>query len=73
MNRKIKAMLIAKGIKQADIASQLGVTRGTVSGAIGGHHESEAIKQKVAELLGIPYPKLERMWTRTSPRLKKAA
>lgn len=73
MNRKIKALLIAKGIKQADIARQLGVTGGTVSGAIGGHHESETVKQKVAELLGIPYPKLESMWTRSTRRMKKAA
>lgn len=73
MNRKIKSMLIAKGIKQADIARKLGVSRGTVSGAIGGHHESNAVKQAVAQLLGIPYQKLADMWTRTTHRPKKAA
>jgi transcriptional regulator with XRE-family HTH domain len=74
MNRKIKAMLIANGIKQADIARQMGVSRGTVSGAIGGHHQSSAVKQAVAQLLGISYQKLEELWTRDpSARLKKAA
>ena len=58
MNRKVKSLLIKNGIKQADIAKELGITRGTVSGAIGGHHESKAIKQKVADLLKLDYEKL---------------
>lgn len=66
MNRKIKAMLIAKGIKQADIAREMGVTRGTVSGAIGGHHQSKAVMQKVAELLKTDVEKIERLWSKAA-------
>ena len=66
MNRKIKAMLIAQGIKQADIARELGVTGGTVSGAIGGHHRSEAVIKKVAELLKTDVEKIERLWKKAA-------
>ena len=73
MNRKIKGMMISKNVKQADIARDLKVSRGTVSGAIGGHHESEPVLQKTAELLGITYHELRKMWKRIPKRLKKAA
>ncbi len=58
MNRKVKSLLIKNGIKQADIARELGFTRGTVSGAINGHHQSHTVKQKVADMLQIDYEKL---------------
>jgi transcriptional regulator with XRE-family HTH domain len=70
MNRKIKAMMIDKGVKQVDIAKQLDITKGTVSGAIGGFHKSEAVMLRLAELLGVSYQKLESMYKR---RPKKAA
>lgn len=58
MNRKVKALLIKKGIKQKQIADALGITPGTVSGAIGGHYESRPVKEKVAQLLQMDYEKL---------------
>lgn len=58
MNRKVKSLLIENGIKQADIAKELGVTRGTVSAAITGYHQSRRVKQAVADALNIDYEKL---------------
>jgi transcriptional regulator with XRE-family HTH domain len=66
MNRKLKAMLIEKGIKQIDIAREMGVTKGTISGAIGGHHNSRAVKMKVAELLKVDIEKIERLWSKAA-------
>lgn len=58
MNRKIKALLIKNGIKQVDIANELGIKRCTVSAVIGGHGQSRPVKRKVAELLKVDYEKL---------------
>jgi transcriptional regulator with XRE-family HTH domain len=58
MNLKVKALLIKNGIKQADIAKQLGTTRGTISAAINGHHQSRRVKQAVADALKVDYEKL---------------
>lgn len=58
MNRKIKSLLVKHGIKQKDIAAELGLTIGTVSGAINGHFESRRVKQHVADLLQKDYDKL---------------
>jgi len=62
MNRKIKSLLIKNGIKQADIAKKLGYSRGTVSGAINGHHQSRPVKQAVADMLKMDYDKLCKIW-----------
>jgi transcriptional regulator with XRE-family HTH domain len=64
MNRKLKALLIAQGIKQKDIALRAGVSRITVSCVLGGHAESRPIKQATADLLKISYNKLETLWER---------
>jgi transcriptional regulator with XRE-family HTH domain len=58
MNRKIKALLIERGIKQKDIAAELGVLLSTVSGVINGHHSSHRIKEHIAKKLHKPYEKL---------------
>ena len=58
MNRKVKALLVERGIKQKDIAEELGVLLSTVSGAINGHHESRRIKTYIAKKLHRPYEKL---------------
>lgn len=63
MNRKIKSLLVKHGIKQKDIAAELGLTIGTVSGAINGHFKSRRIQQKVAELLSMDY---EKLWGRAA-------
>jgi transcriptional regulator with XRE-family HTH domain len=58
MNRKIKGLLITRGIKQKDIAVALGVKRCTVSNVISGRAQSRPIKRKIAELLKVDYEKL---------------
>jgi len=58
MSRKIKSMLIRKGIKQTDIAKALGVSKITVSVVINGYGHSRRIKLKVAEMLNVDYEKL---------------
>lgn len=58
MNRKIKALLIEKGIKQKEIAAELGVTPGLVSGVINGHSESRPLKTHIAKMLGRKYESL---------------
>ena len=58
MSQKVKSLLIKNKIKQVDIARELSISRGTVSGAINGHHQSRPVKEKVAEKLGIDYDKL---------------
>lgn len=51
MNRKIKAMLILKGIKQADVAKELDVSRAAVSVVVSGKGTSRRIKEHIARLL----------------------
>lgn len=58
MNRKVKAMLVERGIMQKDIAKELGVLLSTVSGVINGHHASKRIKKYIAKRLGVSFKKL---------------
>ena len=51
MNREIKAMLILKGIKQADIAKELHVSRAAVSAVVCGKGTSRRIKEHIARRL----------------------
>ena len=62
MNRKVKALLIEKGIKQKDIAESLDVSPGCVSGAIGGLFQSRRVREAVAKELKMPY---EKVWGKT--------
>lgn len=62
MNRKLKSLLIEKGVKQATIARIAGVTRSTVSGVLGGHAQSKRVKAVAAELLDISVDMLENLW-----------
>jgi transcriptional regulator with XRE-family HTH domain len=55
MNRKIKALLISRGIKQTDIAAALKLTKGTVCSTINGHRQSQRVKQYIATLLNKDY------------------
>lgn len=57
--RKIKAMLMERGIKQKDIADNLGLKRSTISGVLNGLRTSKRIKQAVSEILHLPY---EQLW-----------
>jgi len=49
---KIKAMLVERGIKQVDIANDLGLTRSAVNKVLNGHAKSHRIKLHIIELLG---------------------
>jgi len=58
MNHKIKVLLVRRKIKQKDIAKELGVTPGMISGVISGDLQSHRVKLGIAEALKIPYTKL---------------
>lgn len=58
MSRKVKALLVEKGISQTAIAAELNVLVSTVSGVINGHHESIRIKEHIAKRLQKPYSRL---------------
>ncbi|MBI3584010.1 MAG: transcriptional regulator [Nitrospinae bacterium] len=57
--RKIKAMLIERGIKQKDIAKTIGVTSHCVSMVLNELGKSRRVKQAVADALGM---KIEKLW-----------
>jgi transcriptional regulator with XRE-family HTH domain len=48
---EIKSLLILNGIKQSDIAKQLGIKRASVSGAISGQRPSRRIQAAIAKAL----------------------
>lgn len=58
---KIKAMLVERGIKQTDIAKELGIARSSVAGAISGYrqHKSRRVHEAVAKRVGKP---IEKLW-----------
>lgn len=58
---KIKAQLIAKGIKQVDIARTLGISKGVVSQVISGTRQSYRVQEYIARLLHVPF---ESLWGR---------
>lgn len=55
MSRKVKSLLAAADIKQKELAEELDVSAGAVSGVIGGHFESRRIKEHIARRLGKSY------------------
>lgn len=63
MSRKVKALLVEAGIKQKELAAELSVAEGTISGVINGHHTSRRIKKHIAERLHKPY---DRLWGKTA-------
>lgn len=70
MNRKVKALLISRGIKQKDIAEALGVTHVAVTGVLNGHWSSERIQRYIADLLKKDYTKL---WVQSARANKSKA
>lgn len=66
MNRKIKSLMVLKGITQTNIAAQLGVSRSTVACVVNGHGKSRRIQQAIADALGEKY---ERLWGRSLSKL----
>jgi len=57
---KIKIGLLKKGITQAEIARQCGVSRQMVSLVINGHGISSRVQDKISEILEIPKTELFR-------------
>lgn len=58
MNRKVKSLMVLKGIKNVDIARKLGLSPVTVSIVLTGRRKSRRIQKAIAEALGVNYEKL---------------
>lgn len=58
MNRKIKSIMVLKGIKQSDIAAQNGVTQGAISLVINGQLLSPHLREAIAKALDTDYEEL---------------
>lgn len=63
MNRKVKSLMVLKGIKSIDIARQLGVSRVTVSIVLTGKGKSQRIQKAIADALCMQY---EKLWSNSS-------
>jgi transcriptional regulator with XRE-family HTH domain len=48
---EIKALMVLKGIKQSDIAKQLGIKRSSVCGVVSGQHPSRRVQKAIARAL----------------------
>lgn len=56
--RLINSMLVLMGIRHADLAKSIGITRQYLTYVIHGQRKGERIRKKIAELLGMPYATL---------------
>jgi lambda repressor-like predicted transcriptional regulator len=59
MNRKIRAMMVEKGITNVSIAKQLNVKPSTIAVVANGHGKSERIQKALADALGVT---IEELW-----------
>lgn len=57
--QKIKAMLVERGIRQVDIARELGLKKETVNTVLNNHGTSRRVKEHIAKRLGRP---VEYLW-----------
>ena len=55
----IKARLLEAGIKQVDIARQIGVDPSAVSAIIAGRKRSRRVREAIARALGV---KIQELW-----------
>ncbi|MDW7646448.1 MAG: helix-turn-helix transcriptional regulator [Desulfuromonadales bacterium] len=55
---KIRALMVEKGIKQADIARDLGINLVSVHGTIYGKWRSRRVAREIAARLDMPVEKL---------------
>jgi predicted transcriptional regulator len=62
MNRKVRALMVEKGIKQKEIADELGVYAPAVSGALNGHWKSQPVREAIARRLGLTMKQLDKIW-----------
>jgi DNA-binding XRE family transcriptional regulator len=56
--RKIRAMLVERGITNADIARDMGVTRNAIYGVIAGRWSSRAVATEIARRINLPLEKV---------------
>jgi lambda repressor-like predicted transcriptional regulator len=65
MNRKVKSLMVLKGITGVDIARKLGISPNTVYVVMGGYGKSRPIHQAIADALGM---KVEQLWPENKNR-----
>ncbi len=58
MNRKIKALMVLKGVTGVDIARKLGISRVTVAVVLNGHGKSRRVQKAIADALERPVSEL---------------
>ncbi len=63
MYRKVKSILVREGIRQKELAAEIGVLPATVSGVLNGHHNSRHIKEFIARKLNMDF---EKLWGRAA-------
>lgn len=59
MNRKVKSLMMLKGLRSKDIAKDLGVTETWVSLVLNGRRRSPRVRQAFADALGM---NVEELW-----------
>lgn len=63
--RKIKSLMVLKGIRTVDVARKANRSRVTVSIVLTGKGVSRHIQQTVADMLGLPY---DALWGRKTKK-----
>ena len=58
MNRKVKSLMVLKGITSVSIARKTGVTTTWMSLVLNGHKKSRRIQKAIADALGKKYTEL---------------
>lgn len=59
MNRKVKALMVLKGVKNLDIAREMHVSKTWVSLVLCGHKRSDRIRKAIADAVGMD---VEEVW-----------
>lgn len=62
MNRKLKALMVLKGLRNIDVAEKTKVTPTWVSLVVCGHKKSARIQKAIASSLGM---RVEELWPET--------
>lgn len=62
-SRKIKSLMILKGITSASIADKEGVSRTWVSLVLNGKKKSSRISASIATAIGVP---VEKLWSKAA-------
>lgn len=54
----ILSLMLEKGIRQNDLAKQIGVSNTAICLELNGHHASERVRIKIADALGVDVGKI---------------